>query len=147
MGPESGMHAPRHSQQQPALACWLTTAKEFDVCCLWYLLHNQHCKNGCLPAAALAAPCRRPTFLPAMKLKPLRPEAVLADPRKQVLAGYLAALADLAHPKQALRILGDTPRLQVGGRMGGQGAGQCWRRCNACECPSPGEPYLAASKS
>ena len=76
-------------------------------------------KIGRLPAAALvchAVPCRRPTFLPAMKLQPLRPEGVLADPRKQVLAGYLAALADLAHPKQALRILEDAPRLQVGGQ-------------------------------
>ena len=48
-----------------------------------------------------------------MRLKPLRPEAVFADPRHRLLAGYLAALADLAHPKQALRVLEDTPRLQV----------------------------------
>lgn len=36
-----------------------------------------------------------------MKLKPLCRETVLKEPRAGLLAGYLNALADLAHPKQA----------------------------------------------
>ena len=95
--------------------------------------------TGCAMHACMHT-CRRPTFLPAMKLQPLRPEAVLADPRKQVLAGYLAALADLAHPKQALRILEDASRLQVGGRVEGQGGCRlfwCWRHSKPHECQTP----------
>jgi hypothetical protein len=49
-----------------------------------------------------------------MRLKPVQAEKVLADPKNRMLASYLTSLADLAHPKQALRILEDLPRLQVG---------------------------------
>ena len=74
----------------------------------------------CLTALTL---CRRPTFLPALRLKALNAGQVLGgrDPRKRVLAGYLAALADLAAPKQALRILQDAPRLKVSEATGGGG--------------------------
>ncbi|KAL4447971.1 hypothetical protein ABPG75_005190 [Micractinium tetrahymenae] len=55
----------------------------------------------------------RPTYLPAMRLKPLRPETALADPKRHLLTGYVSALADLSHPKQSLRTLEDLPRLQA----------------------------------
>lgn len=48
-----------------------------------------------------------------MRLKPLPADTALADPKRRLLAGYIAALADLAHPKQALRTLEDLPRLKV----------------------------------
>ena len=46
-----------------------------------------------------------------MKLKLLHPESLLRDPRSRLLLNYLNALADLAHPKQALPILVDAERL------------------------------------
>jgi hypothetical protein len=63
--------------------------------------------------------CRRPTFLPAMKLKPVSTGTALSSPHMRSLAGFLGALADLAGPKQALHILGDVPRLQVQACMSG----------------------------
>ena len=86
-----------------------------------------------------------------MKLQPLRPESVLADPRRQVLAGYLAALADLAHPKQALRILEDVPRLQVGERAEEQGGFWLVLACRSQshsgsrQNPTPAPTFLPAN--
>jgi hypothetical protein len=55
----------------------------------------------------------RPTFLPAMKLRRTDVAAVARDPRKRLLLSFLHSLADLAHPKQALPILTDSPRLEA----------------------------------
>ncbi|GAB4824134.1 hypothetical protein N2152v2_011180 [Parachlorella kessleri] len=52
----------------------------------------------------------RPTFLPYMKLKPISQAAVLRDPKRRLLVSYLGALADLAHPRQALALLMDDRR-------------------------------------
>ena len=57
--------------------------------------------------------CRRPTFLPSMRLKAACAAEVLAEPRSRALTGFLSALANLAGPKQALRIVEDEPRLRV----------------------------------
>ncbi len=46
-----------------------------------------------------------------MRLRPLQKAMVLKDPRKRMLADYLNALADLAHPKAALPILHDEARV------------------------------------
>lgn len=54
-------------------------------------------------------PCRRPTFLPAMKLRSQRGRPL--DTRRASLLAYLTGLADLALPKKALPALGDLPRL------------------------------------
>ncbi len=54
-----------------------------------------------------------------MRLKRLQREAVLGEPRRAMLASYVTALADLAAPKQALRVLEDGARLQV--RLLGEG--------------------------
>ena len=76
------------------------------------------------PPLPAPTPPRRPTFLPAMRLKPVRPEAAFADPRARLLASYLSALADLAAPKTALRMLEDVPRLLVRRGAVGQGLGR-----------------------
>ena len=55
--------------------------------------------------------CRRPTHLPSMRLRPLDKVKVFRDPRKRMLADYVNALADLAHPKMALTILHDKARV------------------------------------
>jgi hypothetical protein len=67
-----------------------------------------------LPALLPCLPRRRPTFLPAMRLKRQDAAAFMAHPLRRSLAALLAALADLSQPKQALRVLEDEPRLQVG---------------------------------
>jgi predicted RNA methylase len=46
-----------------------------------------------------------------MRLRPLDPADVEADPKRRLLLSFVNALADLAHPKAALRTLGDAPRL------------------------------------
>ncbi|KAK9863942.1 hypothetical protein WJX84_003683 [Apatococcus fuscideae] len=53
----------------------------------------------------------RPTHLPSMRLRPLDKVKVFRDPRKRMLADYVNALADLAHPKMALTILHDEARV------------------------------------
>ncbi|KAK9803026.1 hypothetical protein WJX72_005333 [[Myrmecia] bisecta] len=55
----------------------------------------------------------RPTFLPTMKLRPLRKAEIEANPQKRMLMNYVTALADLAHPKAALRVLHDDVRLSA----------------------------------
>ena len=56
-------------------------------------------------------PCRRPTFFPASKLRPLDRAAVLQLPSARMLCGVVNALADLAGPKATLALLRDAPRL------------------------------------
>ena len=46
-------------------------------------------------------------------MKPLDGHAELADATTRNLCGYLNALADLGHPKTALAVLNDGPRLKV----------------------------------
>lgn len=65
------------------------------------------------PSPLACPPRRRPTWLPSMRLKPLDREAVLNEPRRAMLASYVTALADLAAPKQAVRVLEDEARLLV----------------------------------
>lgn len=55
--------------------------------------------------------CRRPTYLPSMRLRPADRVKLFKDPRRRMLADYVNALADLAHPKAALPILQDEPRI------------------------------------
>lgn len=72
-----------------------------------------------------------------MRLKRLRREAVLAEPRRAMLASYITALADLAAPKQALRVLEDGPRLRVrllGARGVGKGTGALVHGSLARDC-------------
>lgn len=56
---------------------------------------------------------RRPTFFPGSKLRHLDRAAALQDPRVRMLCGMANALADLAHPKAALGLLRDMPRLSA----------------------------------
>ena len=56
---------------------------------------------------------RRPTFFPGSKLRHLDRAAALQDPRVRMLCGLANALADLAHPKAALGLLRDMPRLSA----------------------------------
>ena len=57
--------------------------------------------------------CRRPTFLPAMKQKKLDQAKVMADPTARMMAEYVHALADLAHPKACIPLLHDHARLDA----------------------------------
>ncbi|KAK9863045.1 hypothetical protein WJX84_000363 [Apatococcus fuscideae] len=53
----------------------------------------------------------RPTYLPSMRLRPVDRSRIFRDPRRRMLADYINALADLAHPKAALPILQDDARI------------------------------------
>ena len=58
--------------------------------------------------------CRRPTFMPAMKLKQLDRSATLSgSASRATVANFVNALADLDGPKRALAILDDTARLEA----------------------------------
>lgn len=80
-----------------------------------------------------------------MRLKPLRREAVLGEPRRALLASYLAALADLAAPKQAVKVLEDVPRLQV--RAWGWGAWRLLVRHSGGTTPAPPASPVQCSNS
>ena len=57
--------------------------------------------------------CRRPTFLPSMKLKPLPSDWLAKDPKRAMLKAYVNALGDLAGPKRSLPMLQDKARLDA----------------------------------
>ena len=56
---------------------------------------------------------RRPTFFPGSRLQQLDRAAVLQDSTTRMLCGLANTLADLAHPKAALPLLADLPRLSA----------------------------------
>ena len=56
---------------------------------------------------------RRPTFFPGSRLHRLDKAAALQDPTTRMLCGLANTLADLAHPKAALPLLADLPRLSA----------------------------------
>ena len=63
--------------------------------------------------APLHATGRRPTFFPGSRLQRLAKAAALQDPTMRMLCCLANTLADLAHPKAALRVLADLPRLSA----------------------------------
>jgi hypothetical protein len=99
---------------------------------------------------------RRPTFLPAMKLRRQRALRYgAADARRASLLGYVDSVADLAYPKRALRALRDAPRLAayeaglraaLQGRQGERAARAGVRGGSAGAAPvcGTGTPGLAA---
>ncbi|KAK3268307.1 hypothetical protein CYMTET_23179 [Cymbomonas tetramitiformis] len=55
----------------------------------------------------------RPTFLPGMRLRPIDKEVFESDPKRKMIVGYAAALAELDEPKRALGTLVDTARVNA----------------------------------
>ena len=75
---------------------------------LQYHLHLAAKQNMPAPTALLeVTSCRRPTFFPAGKLRPLDKEVVLQDRRALTMHNFVTVLADLSYPKAALAQLQD----------------------------------------